>query len=34
MGAASGAGTAYPSGVPEIIPDFCGVPVALSLVCV
>ena len=28
----SEAGTAYPSGTLESIPDFCGVPVARSLV--
>jgi hypothetical protein len=31
-GAISGAGTAYPSGVPELIPVFSGVRVARSLV--
>jgi hypothetical protein len=31
-GATFGAGTAYPSGVPEFIPCFCGVRVARSLV--
>ena len=27
MGASSGAGTAYPSGAPEFVPIFSGIPV-------
>jgi len=32
MGATSGAGTAYPSGVPEFTPDFSEIRVTRSLV--
>jgi hypothetical protein len=32
MGVASGAGTAYPSGAPELTPVFSGVSVTRSLV--
>ena len=31
-GATCAAGSAYPSGAPEIVPSFCGVCVAQSLV--
>jgi hypothetical protein len=34
MGATDGAGTAYPSGVPEFIPVFSGVHVTRYLVYV